>query len=70
MSTPDEKVMVRIAGVHQITDSRVEVVLKGTGDKIWLPISQAERFGNRVFIPLWLARKYKGLALKAKEPPV
>ena len=53
-----EKVMLRISGIHQVEEKRVEVILADTGDKIWLPISEAERFGTRVFIPLWLARKY------------
>ena len=57
----DEKVMIRITGIRQVTGKRVEVILQDTGDRIWLPISQAERFGSRVFIPKWLARKY-GLA--------
>jgi hypothetical protein len=55
----NEKVMIRIAGINQITEHRVEVILKDTGEKIWLPIGQAERFGDRVFIPAWLGRKYK-----------
>ena len=53
--------MIRITGIRQVTGKRVEVILQDTGDRIWLPISQAERFGSRVFIPKWLARKY-GLA--------
>ena len=59
--------MIRISGIHQVVEKRVEVILADTGEKIWLPISEAERYGNRVFIPMWLARKY-GLEYGDKKP--
>lgn len=55
------KTMIRISGVAEIQDKRVKVILANTGEQIWLPLKEAERFGNRVYIPDWLARKYKEL---------
>jgi len=55
------KTAIRISGVIDITDTQVKVVMASTGEEIWLPLSQAERFGNRIFIPDWLARRYKQL---------
>jgi len=53
--------MIVISGVKEMTDKRVLVGLvekdrKGR-DELWLPLSQAERFGNRVFISTWLGQK-------------
>ncbi len=53
------KTAIRISQVVEITDKRVKVILADTGDEIWLPLSESERFGNQVFIPDWLAGKYK-----------
>lgn len=52
------KTMIRISGVEKVTDKRVKVILADSGKELWLPRKCAERFGNRVFIPDWLARKY------------
>jgi len=53
------KTMIRISGVQEITDKRVKVIVADTGKELWLPIECAERYGDRVFIPDWLARRYK-----------
>jgi len=55
------KTMIRISGVVHITDKRVKVILADTGEELWLPRKEAERFGNRVYIPDWLAQRYKQL---------
>ena len=55
------KTAIRISKVVQITDTRVKVILADTGDELWIPLNQAERYGNRIYIPDWLARKYKQL---------
>lgn len=56
------KTAIRISRVVEITDKRVKVILAESGKEIWLPLSQAERFGDRVFIPDWLARRYRQLS--------
>jgi len=53
------KTAVRISRVVAVTDRRVCVRMADTGEELWLPLSQAERFGDRVFIPDWLARRYR-----------
>ena len=58
-----EKTMIVISEVKKMTGKRVLVGLpkkdrKGR-DELWLPLSQAERFGNRVFIPTWLSKRMK-----------
>jgi len=55
------KTMIRISGVADITDKRVKIILADTGETIWLPRTETERYGNRVYIPDWLARRYKQL---------
>jgi len=55
------KTLIRISGVTKITDRRIRVVLAETGEEIWLPACCAERYGDRVYIPDWLARRYKQL---------
>jgi hypothetical protein len=52
-----EKVLILIKGISQITNKRVEIILEDDR-KIWLPIDESERFGNRVYVPKWLAKKY------------
>ena len=67
MSAQDEKVMIRIAGVKAIEEKRVLVTLADTGKDMYFPIDESERYGNRLYIPLWLAEKY-GLANGAQKP--
>ncbi len=55
------KTAVKISRVVAVTDKRVCVRVADTGEELWLPLSQAERFGDRVFIPDWLARRYRQL---------
>jgi len=55
------KTQIRISEVVEITDKRVKVIMANTGEELWLPLSQAERFGDRVFIPDWLAERYNQL---------
>jgi len=55
------KTAIRISRVIEITDKRVKVIMADTGDELWLPLKEAERFGDRVFIPDWLAKRYKRL---------
>ena len=59
------KTAIRISQVIEITDKRVKVILADTGEDLWLPLKCAERFGDRVFIPDWLARRYNKLSGKA-----
>lgn len=56
-----EKTLIKISGVKEINEKRILVTLKETGEELWLPLSQAERFGDRVFIPDWLAERYNQL---------
>ena len=51
------KIFIQISEVRDVTDKRVCVVLKETGEELQLPISQVERYQDRVYIPTWLARK-------------
>ena len=53
------KTMIRISRVAEITDKRVKVIVADTGKEVWLPLKEAERYGNRVYVPDWLARRYK-----------
>lgn len=55
------KTMIRISRVIEITDKRVKVIMADTGKELWLPLKCAERFGDRVFIPTWLAKRFKRL---------
>jgi len=55
-----EKKLVEILSVEKITETQVEVIVKKTGKKLVLPVSQTERFGSRLYISSWLARK-KGI---------
>ena len=64
------KTAIRISKVIEITNKRVKVILADTGDELWLPLSQAERFGDRIFIPDWLARRYKRYYEHTIEKPV
>jgi len=61
-----EKTLIKISEIKMITEKRV-LVIRDTGDELWLPISQAERFGSRAFIPTWPARKI-GVDQKGKNP--
>jgi len=51
-----EKTLIKITKIKEITDSQVLVVTESGAD-LKLPLSQVERFGNRVFIPTWLAER-------------
>jgi len=53
------KTSIKIIKVKEIAENTVTVI-KENGDELKLPISQTERFGNRVFIPTWLAQKIGG----------
>ena len=50
------KTRIKIIKVKAIADKTVTVIRKN-GEELRLPISQAERYGNRIFIPTWLAQK-------------
>lgn len=51
-----EKTVIRIKNVEGIVGKRVKVILPDNSELL-LPISQAERYGDRIFIPTWLAEK-------------
>lgn len=53
-----EKIMIKISGVKAVEKNRVLVTLAATGRDCYFPIHQAERFGNRLYIPAWLAKRY------------
>ena len=55
------KTAIRISEVIEITDKRVKVKLAKTGEKLWFPITETERYGSWIYIPDWLARRYKKL---------
>lgn len=55
------KTAIRISEVIEITDKRVKVRLAITGEELWLPLNQVERFGDIVYVPDWLAMRYKKL---------
>lgn len=61
-----EKILVKINGVKAIEEKRVLVTLADTGQDVYFPIDESERFGNRLFIPLWLAKKYGLVKDKSK----
>ena len=64
------KTAIHISRVMEITDKRVKVILADTGNELWLPLKCAERFGDRVFIPDWLARRYRILYECSIEKPM
>ena len=61
-----QKTLITITEVKEIVGKTITVI-KENGAELKLPVSQAERFGNLVFIPTWPARKI-GVDQKGKSP--
>lgn len=55
-----EKTCIEISEVIEVTETQVAVVVKKTGKVLVVPISLAEKYGNRLYIPGWFANK-KGI---------
>ena len=53
------KVSIVITDVLHV-DTKTVTVTTEWGQDVALPLSQVERYGDRVFMPLWLARRIFG----------
>lgn len=56
-----EKACIPISGVKDVTERGVKVVDADTGKDLCLPRKHAELYHGRVFIPVWLFNKIKGV---------
>jgi len=56
-----EKTCIEITDEFNIEEKHVDVIVKETGKPCRLPLSCIERYGNWVFLPVWLYKKiFKG----------
>lgn len=51
-----EKIPITIDCVLEVTNKQAKVKLPD-GKTFWITISEAERYGNKIFIPAWYYKK-------------
>jgi len=48
---------LEITDILKTTERTIQVMLKNTGKPVWIRRDMAQIFGNRMFVPFWLAQK-------------
>ena len=64
MRKAGNKVYLEISDIGRTSEREVEVVLRGTREKVSLPRSETDFFPGTAVIPVWLANKI----LKKRSP--